>query len=143
MRMANGDGKVKSHAPAPRRRKILLVDNDPVDLLFYKFILEHQGYRVKASDSFTEAPHLLEKESFDMVVVGQGGSAFEGRAVVEKAMQIDPHTPVAVMASHPEPGCYVEAMNLGVVDYREKTADGYEFLAVVEAHLGRNGQRGE
>jgi len=140
MRKTNGDTKVKSHALAHRPKKILLVDNDPVDLLFYRFILEHQGYRVKASSSFTEAPQMLEKDVFDMVVVDQGGSAFEGRVVVEEAKRIDPHTPVVVMARRPEPACYVEAMTLGVVDYREKTADGYEFLGVIEAHLGRNCQ---
>ena len=61
MQNENGDGEVKLHVPAVRRKRILLVDNDPVDLLFYSFILEHQGYRVKASGSFAEAARLLEK----------------------------------------------------------------------------------
>ena len=50
--------------------------------------------------------------------------------------QVDPQRPVAVIARHPDPGSYIEAMNLGAVDYREKTADAAEFVSVIEAYLG-------
>jgi len=134
--MPNGHRKTGSYGGARRPRTILLVDDDGVDLRFYRMVLEHEGYKVETSDSFTAGARRLEGESFDMIVVGQGGDAFEGRVVVERAMQIDSRRPVAVIARCPEPRCYVEAMNLGAVDYRGKTADASEIVSVIEAHLG-------
>jgi DNA-binding NtrC family response regulator len=118
------------------RGRILLVDDDPADLSFYSVILEHEGYRLKTSASFADGVSLLERESYDMVVVSQGTLAFDGRYVLERAMQIDPQRPVAVITRCLDPACYLEAMNLGAVDYREKTVDRSEFVSMIEFHLG-------
>lgn len=130
------DAKTKPHASPNGLRTILLVDDDPVDLQFYRVILEHEGFKVKTSESFAAGVRLLEEEPFDMIVVGQGGEAFEGRSVLERAMEIDSRRPVAVMARRPDPNCYVEAMTLGAVDYRAKTTDAAEFVSVIEDHVG-------
>lgn len=135
MHNGTGNGKRIISGPLNGRKRILLVDDDAVNLQFYRVILEHEGYKVKTSESFTAGARLLEEEPFDMVVVGQGGDAFEGRPILERAMQIDSGRPVAVMARRPDPRCYVEAMNLGAVDYREKTTDASEFVAVIADHL--------
>jgi PleD family two-component response regulator len=66
--------------------RILLVDEDSDDLDYYRAFLEEQGYAVRVSDSYKGAARCLEYESFDLILVGQGASAFEGRLVVERAL---------------------------------------------------------
>jgi len=135
--MDNLNAKLKTRGEQPLliKRKILLVDDDPADLRFYGLILEHEGYGVRSTASFEEGARLLGQQSFDMVVVSQGSRGFEGRSVLERANQDDRRTPVVVLARNLDPRYYLEAIELGAVDYREKTTDAPEFIWVIETHL--------
>jgi DNA-binding NtrC family response regulator len=55
--------------------------------------------------------------AFDLIVVGQGSRNFEGRCVLAGASEFNRRLPVVVVARHLEMECYLEAMQLGAVDY--------------------------
>jgi DNA-binding NtrC family response regulator len=117
------------------RRRALLADEDPSDIRYYYGTLRALGLDVIVSESYLEALSLLEKENFDMVVVAQGGPAFEGRPVVAKALEINPGLPVLVVAKTLDIDCYMEAMELGAVDYLERCAAPRDFMRAVDAHF--------
>ncbi|HET7215357.1 MAG TPA: response regulator [Terriglobia bacterium] len=130
--------------PAPKRfgaayerppLRILLVDEDPSNIRYYYGILRALGHDVVVSASYAEALSLLEKENFDMAVVAQGSPAFEGRAVVAKALETNPDLPVLVVARTLDIDCYMEAMEMGAVDYLERCAAPLDFMRSVDAHL--------
>jgi FixJ family two-component response regulator len=50
-------------------------------------------------------------------------------------MMIDRHTPVLVLTRSVDMHCYLEAMQLGAVDYLEKPLPAAEILRIVEIHL--------
>jgi len=116
-------------------RKVLLVDEDYGDLRHYAEILEQQGYEVRMCASYDEGAQCLDCEPFDFVVVSQGSRAFEGRALVERVVMVDRHIPVLVLARCADMNCYLEAMQLGAVDYLEKPLTPSELARVVETHL--------
>lgn len=131
---------VASHGTAERpqfvpRAKVLLVDEDCGDLEYYCSILKQQGYEVHSYRSFAEGVHCLDGEAFDFIVVCQGSLRFEGRSVLEHAMEIDRRTPVLVLTRWHDIGCYLEAMQLGAVDYLEKPLDPLDVARVIETHL--------
>jgi CheY-like chemotaxis protein len=64
--------------------KILLVDPNPLDLETYTDILQHFGHEVRMCPSYDEALHLVERDNFDLVIIGESGSQFGGRAVLEQ-----------------------------------------------------------
>jgi CheY-like chemotaxis protein len=64
--------------------KILLVDPNPLDLETYTDILQHFGHEVRMCPSYDEALHLVERDNFDLVIIGQSGSQFGGRTVLEQ-----------------------------------------------------------
>ena len=121
--------------PTLVKGKVLLVDDDPQDLSFYCMVLYKQGYKVLPCESFQEAAQYLETEALDFVVLSQGGPSFEGRRVLERAVQPDLRLPVLILARWVDMGLYTESMSLGAVDYLEKAADPSELLRAIKIHL--------
>jgi two-component system phosphoglycerate transport system response regulator PgtA len=115
--------------------KVLLVDEDTGDLKLYLLILEGQGFEVFTCASYEAAIQCLETEPFDFVLVSQGSQAFEGRRVLDRAIQLDRHRAVLVVTRSIDMGCYLEAMQMGAADYVEKPVPPAELLRFVQAHI--------
>jgi DNA-binding response OmpR family regulator len=115
--------------------KVLIVDGDCAGVEACCAFLLQQGYETRCFKSYEEAVHCLGSESFDFVMVCQGSPAFEGRTVLERVVELDRRTPILVLTRCPNMSCYLEAMQLGAVDYLEKPVALPEILRMVETHL--------
>ena len=115
--------------------RILLVNKDPGELCYYGAILQRAGYRVRATSSFADAAQQLEHEPYDLIFLDQGGSGFEGRIVLAKAMEIAPELKVLVLARSHDRACYLEAMQSGALDYLEGHLSPAEIVAFVETFI--------
>jgi len=115
--------------------KVLLVEEDLNDLGVYASSLEQYGYEVRTCSRYSDGVRALERERFDFIVVGQGGPAFEGRLVLEYARRVDRQAPILVVTRCPGMKCYLEAMELGALDYVEKPYSPSQFARVVETYL--------
>jgi DNA-binding NtrC family response regulator len=90
---------------------------------------------VHACISYAEGVHWLESDLFDFVLVSQGSRMFEGRVILERAKEIDQHTPVLVLAHCLDIACYIEAMQMGALDYFEKPLPPAEVLRIVKDYI--------
>jgi len=126
--------EVSAQPPCLPRGEALLVDEYPEDLEYYFNILEAYGYQVRACNSYREGVRWLGNEVFDFVIVSQGTPKFEGSCVLERAIEVDRHLPVLVVARCLDMGCYVEAMQLGAVDYLVEPLTVWEVGRVLESH---------
>ena len=115
--------------------KILVVDDDAKDLEAYSSCLRQEGYEVRALLSYAEGLSCLRSERFDLVMVSQGSRRFEGRDILERAIETDRRTPVFVLARCVDMRCYVDAMHLGARDYIEKPLSTTQLLRLVKNHL--------
>ncbi len=115
--------------------KILLVDDNLEDLGFYSVVLYKQGYQVVPCESYETATRWLESDTFDFVVVSQGGPEFEARRVLERAARPDRRIPVLVLANWVDMSVYIEAMGLGAVDYLEKVMDPSQMVRAIKLYL--------
>jgi len=106
----------KQFEPSPGGA-VLLVDEDLEQLEWVERVIQGIGYSVQACNSYAEGMRQLVSGAFDIVVVGQGSREFEGRRVLEGASEFNRHLPVVVVARQLEIRCYLEAMQLGAVDY--------------------------
>ena len=104
-------------------------------------MIQRSGCSVNACNSYAEGIRQLESGAFDIIVVGQGSRNFEGRCVLECATAFDRHLPVVVVARNVEMGCYLEAMQLGAVDYISPGLSGLEIARVVQTHAHHRNSR--
>lgn len=135
MQPVGGQSNLPKAGQLVRRPKVLLVDEDPRDRDHYRRILHDSGFAVKTSSDFAEGQRLLDREKFDGVVVSQGGPDFKGRTVLEDSVAKDRYRPVVVLSRYHDVGCYLEAMQLGAVDYLEKPLSAIEIVRALTTHL--------
>ena len=118
-----------------RSKRILLVDEEAGDLRILRLTLEGQGFEVFTCTNYEAGILCLETEAFDFVAVSQGTQAFEGRKLLDRAMQLDRHRPVLVLTRCMDMQCYLEAMQMGAIDYLEKPVPPMDLLRFVRAHV--------
>jgi DNA-binding NtrC family response regulator len=99
---------------------VLLILDEPQDLEIYGNSLRDKGYETRMCTSPSEGLNSLATESISLVIVSQGTPAFEGRQVLERSLQLYPKVPVLVVARVLDMHCYLEAMDLGAIDYLER-----------------------
>jgi DNA-binding NtrC family response regulator len=116
-------------------RNLLLVDDDYADMCEYCRLLRQAGYTVRCCSSYAEGKTCLDEGPADFVIVGQGTPAFEGREVLQRAIEKDRHTPVLVLTRSVYMNCYLEAMQLGAFDYLEKPVSASHVLKLVATHV--------
>jgi DNA-binding NtrC family response regulator len=116
------------------RGKVLLASVDRDDLHDYGGLLEGYGFLFRGCESYEESISLLNSETFDFIIVSQGSPKFEGRCVLERANQIDRRLPVVVIARCLDMRCYLEAMQLGAVDYLAEPISPKNLAWALETH---------
>jgi DNA-binding NtrC family response regulator len=121
-------------APRTLRGRALLVNEDPDALRRYGNILQGWGYQVRAYPSYQEGMRCMGSEEFDFIMVSQGSRNFEGRCVLERASELNRRTPVLVIARCLDMACYLEAMQLGAVDYLAEPVTTSEMVRVLRSH---------
>jgi DNA-binding NtrC family response regulator len=124
-----------AQVPFLTRRRVLLVEEDPRDLRNYAGILQEQGCDVRACASYSEGLRTVEMERFDFIIVNQGSLAFEARSIVDRVLTIDRRTPVLIITRCADMGCYLDAMQMGAVDYLEKPLTPSHLTRVIETHI--------
>jgi DNA-binding response OmpR family regulator len=125
----------QNFGPPIRSKRVLLVDEEAGDLRTIRLTLEGQGFEVFTCTNFNAGVLCLESEHFDFVVVSQGSHAFEGRMVLDCAMRLDRRRPVLVLTRCINMHCYLEAMQMGAIDYMEKPVPPLDLLRFVQAHV--------
>jgi DNA-binding NtrC family response regulator len=115
---------------------VLLILEESEDLEIYGSFLRHSGYETLMCSSLSEGINSLETESVSLVIVSQGTRAFEGRQVLERSLQLHPKVPVLVVARVLDIHCYIEAMDLGAIDYLERP-DPQDLVWVVDTQMLR------
>ncbi len=121
-----------SNAARPR---VLLVSEDGEDLEHYTRLLSGLKGEITLSGSYADASAILERQAFDLVVVGQGTPAFEGCRVLQRARELRLGVPVVVMSHAADMNCYIRAMELGAVDYFESSMVPRQLLGLLDVYL--------
>ncbi len=113
------------------KMQVLLVDEAPDDLNYTKMLLQALGCEVFACRSYAEGARKVEGKSWDFAVVSQGSPAFEGRCVLERVLTMGRKLPILVLARFHDMHCYLQAMQLGAVDYLEEPVSWWEMHRVL------------
>ncbi|MBI2377556.1 MAG: EAL domain-containing protein [Deltaproteobacteria bacterium] len=120
-----------------RRRRVLIVDDDPVNLEMIELRLSHAGFEVRTATGGREAIERIAAEVFDLVLLDVMMPEVDGfevlAAVRPRLSSLElPVIMVTAMQQHAET---VRALGLGANDYVTKPIDFPVLLARVETQL--------
>ncbi|HLX55855.1 MAG TPA: response regulator [Ktedonobacteraceae bacterium] len=118
-----------------RRKKILVMDDEPDILEFLQVILEEEGYAVLTSDKGEFLEQLHNGGLPDLILVDILLSGKDGRAIVRhlKRQEETRHIPVIMVSAHP--GAEKTAREAGAEDFLAKPFEIDALLAKVANYL--------
>src|SRR5215471_12648350 len=119
-------------------KKILLVEDNPVNRRLATFLLRSQGYQVSEAATAPAAFAILEKEHPDLIVMDIQLPGMDGLEVTRKLKE-QPATadiPVIAVTSYAMKGDREKALAAGCAGYVTKPIDKTTFIQEVAAHLG-------
>ena len=142
---ASASGRGGSGASGVRMAKarILAVDDQRYFRVFLEDLLVQQGFEVRTAGSGEEALHLLERETFDVVVTDLVMPGISGADLVERVKERWPEQDVIVLTSVGDVRTAVEAMRTGASDYLLKPLDPTFLERSLDAILQRRRLRRE
>ncbi|MEW6409926.1 MAG: response regulator [Nitrospirota bacterium] len=102
------------------KRKILVLDDDPVVCLSCKRILGAEGYTISTVEKGEDALKRLSKEEFDLLISDIRLPDINGLVVLKEARVIQPNTDVVIITGYPTLEDAKESIRLGAFEYIEK-----------------------
>src|SRR5690554_506913 len=121
--------------PMSQDATILLVDDEANIRLTLGVVLERAGYSVTAAENGETAVELLERQTFDLMVVDLQMPGMDGMQVVAAARQRQPDMAIIVLTGHGSLETAIEGLHQGVFDYMLKTSEPSDVVERVRAAL--------
>jgi two-component system, cell cycle response regulator DivK len=119
-------------------KKILLVEDNPVNRRLAQFLLRSQGYEVREATTAQEAFDILNAEQPDLIVMDIQLPGMDGLEATKKikGQPTTANIPVVAVTSYAMKGDREKALAAGCAGYVTKPIDKNTFIEEVARHLG-------
>jgi CheY-like chemotaxis protein len=125
------EGKNQKEKP-----RILIAEDHPLNQKLVSFMLKNKGYESAVCNSGTEALRMLEKESFNLVLMDIEMPEMDGitatRCIREK---LGSDIPVIALTAHGSEEEKEKCRRAGMNNYLTKPFKADEFYAMIESYL--------
>jgi DNA-binding NtrC family response regulator len=118
--------------------KVLIVDDDKAFLAILAERMQNRGMEVSTAESAAAALKMLEKETYDAVLLDLMMPEMGGIEALQIMRKKQPEVQVIFLTGHPSVSKGVEAMKLGAMDFIPKPVDMNELTEKIhQAKAGR------
>jgi DNA-binding NtrC family response regulator len=125
-------------------RILLIEDEEPIRRVLVRILSEEDAqYKITEAVDGKKGFHLLNKESFDLVLCDIKMPKMDGIEVLQKAKNSKIKTPFIMLTGHGNVETAVEAMKLGAYDFISKPPDLNRLLTSVRHALENKSLRSE
>ncbi|MDQ7832104.1 MAG: ATP-binding protein [Desulfovibrionaceae bacterium] len=130
-------------SPRPRTAKILLVEDNPVNIKVAQLHLEKMGHETIVAENGPQALDALSRTPVDVVLMdlelpGMDGIEVTRRIRTGEAGQDRAATPIVAMTAHVLPEAREECRAAGMDNYMAKPVNFFELEALIERLLTRS-----
>lgn len=115
--------------------KILIIDDDEVQLQLQRTILMNEGYTVHATADGPQGITIFKKNRLDLVLLDVGLPSMSGIEVLKEIRRIDNKAKVILITGYPSVESSVVAMQLGAWDYIQKPVNVQLLLEKINSAL--------
>lgn len=119
----------------PVKNRILVVDDEDALRTVLSAELEGEGYIVQMAGDGDEAIKILEKNSFDLILLDIKMPTVDGFEVLKFVKQHSPATKVIMLTGFADLKNAIESKKLGAEDFVSKPYDLVDLLTTVERVL--------
>jgi PAS domain S-box-containing protein len=123
------------------KERILLIDDEEIQIRSVQPMLERLGYRVIAKTDAIEALDIfrLQPNEFDLVITDQTMPHMMGRELAEELLRIRPDIPIILCTGFSEVIHEEEAKAMGIREFIMKPFSLNEMAGIIRKSLERNG----
>jgi DNA-binding NtrC family response regulator len=115
--------------------KILIIDDDEVQLSLLQTLLSDQGYTLYSTADGPQGVELYKTHHPDLVLLDIGLPSISGIEVMKQVRQIDGKAKIIVITGYASVESAVHAIREGAWDYVRKPYDPQELVRKVESAL--------
>jgi DNA-binding NtrC family response regulator len=119
----------------PAKNRILVVDDEDALRTVLSSELEGEGYIVQMAGDGDEAIKILEKNTFDLILLDIKMPTVDGFEVLKYVKQHSPSTKVIMLTGFADLKNAIESKKLGAEDFVSKPYDLVDLLTTVERVL--------
>ena len=138
---ATSSRKSPASTGAPYRGRILVVDDEPAQVMLASEILAPEGHSTETALSGQEALERLEEQPFDLVIADLMMPEMDGFELLRRIGDAWPDLPVIFLTGHAEVSGAVAAIKEGAENYVTKPFDIDRFRIAVSKALERKALR--
>lgn len=115
--------------------KILWVDDEIDSLKAHLIFLEKKGFSLSTAMSGDDAVALVQKKSFDLVLLDEMMPGRDGLSTLEEIKELKPHLPVVMVTKSEEESLMDDAIGSKIDDYLVKPVNPSQILLVIKRLL--------
>jgi CheY-like chemotaxis protein len=119
--------------------RILVAEDNPVNQLVARRLLERQGHTVTVASNGQEAVDMFEQKPFDLVLMDVQMPLVDGFSATEAIRRREPgkRTPIVAMTAHATDGYKERCLAAGMDGYLPKPVDGSQLQQMIRELCGR------
>jgi len=124
---------------SPMNRKILIIEDDPINLRFTKYTLEKKGYQVVTAANGLEGLKKVKTEAPDLIIMDIMLPGIDGFEICHR-LRAEPQTaqlPILMISGKAQEADKATGLKVGVDVYLTKPVSPSEIVSRVEALLDR------
>jgi CheY-like chemotaxis protein len=133
---------ITHESATPRNPRVLVVDDDELQLLFLKKSLEKGGLDVTTTNSGSMAVRQLSQQSFELVILDCQMPIMDGFEVAKRIRSIDSargkRTPMLAYTGHAIAGYKQLCLQSGMDEYLKKPALSKEIVEIARSLIAVN-----
>lgn len=120
----------------PSKKRILLIDDEPIVQLIHKSFLEDLDCVVETADTGDKALELLAQETYDLIFMDMGLPGISGPSVVGSYLQMEcKHAPIIALTGYSSKEDRDGFLDAGVVEVLVKPITPKDIEAVLEKYV--------
>jgi len=137
--------RIEERPELPRGVKILLAEDNPVNMKLAHRLLERAGLEVGIAENGARALEALERASYDLVLMDVQMPEMDGleatRKIREREKGTSRHIPIVALTAHSMKGDRERFLAGGMDDYLSKPLDAGQLYRILAKHLSAAGEQ--